>query len=294
MELVSRGQAELGESALWDAERQCLHWLDMLSSELFSLTPDGTVSKHQLDVAPPLAAIVQTDASPGAALLAGHSIYDLDLVTGTTRARWHPIHDAVNTHFNDATVSPSGELWAGTAHTEEEEAVGSLWRVFGPSAKAVDSGFVVANGPAFSPDGGCLYLSDSFRRRVLRYPAGSSKGIPLFTFSDEMGLPDGLAVDQYGDLWVALWSGGAVARISPEGLLKELLPVPAALVTSVAFGGADLRTLFVTTARTGLNTEALDAFPLSGSIFATAAPVPGVLIPAWRQRQSSVGCWRSS
>lgn len=284
MELISRGLAQLGESALWDAERQCLHWLDMLSSELFSLTPDSRVLTHQLDVAPPLAAIVQTDTSPGAALLAGHSIYDLDLVTGATTARWHPIQDATNTRFNDATVSPSGELWAGTAHTEEEKAVGSLWRIFGPSAKAADSGFVVANGPAFSPDGGCLYLSDSFRHRVLRYPAGSSRGTPLFTFSDEMGLPDGLAVDQHGDLWVALWSGGAVARISPEGFLKELLPVPAPLVTSVAFGGTDLRTVFVTTARTGLNAEELDAFPLSGSIFATSAPVPGVTIPAWKQR----------
>lgn len=79
MKLIFQGEAELGESALWDAEGQLLHWLDLLSSQLLSLAPDGTVRTHTLDIPPPLGAIVQTNTKPGAALLAGQTIFDLDL-----------------------------------------------------------------------------------------------------------------------------------------------------------------------------------------------------------------------
>lgn len=114
---------------------------------------------------------------------------------------------ATHTHFNDATVSPSGQLWADTEHSEGTEPTGSLWRIIGPNATLVDSGFVCVNGPAFSPDGNWVYVSDSVGRRILRYPTDSPDSQTFFTFSEDMGQPDGLAVDRHGDLWVAMWSG---------------------------------------------------------------------------------------
>lgn len=284
MKLIFRGEAELGESALWDAELQHLHWLDLRSSQLLSLAPDGSVSTHSIDVAPPLGAIVQTDTSPWAALLAGQSIFDLDVGTGMITARSQPIAVAANTHFNDATVSPDGQLWAGTEDSHGTEPTGSLWQIIGPKAAAIDSGFVCVNGPAFSPDGSWVYVSDSIGRRILRYPPHSSEGTTFFTFSAHLGLPDGLAVDQHGDLWVATWSGASVMQLSRDARLKQIIPAPARLVTSLAFGGDDMRTLFITTARTGLSAAELAESPLSGSLFAIRVAVPGVPIPRWRLR----------
>ena len=108
-------------------------------------------------------------------------------------------------------------------------------------------------------------------------------GSDLFLQLDETdGYPDGVVLDSEGCLWVALWDGWGVRRYAPSGELLLHIPLPCARVTKLAFGGPDLRTAYVTTARTGLDDAALARQPLAGALFAFDAPVAGLPLPEAR------------
>jgi len=140
-------------------------------------------------------------------------------------------------------------------------------------------GYVVCNGPAFSPDGKTLYFSNSAGREVLKFDydpeTGAIAGPTIFAhIPDNAGFPDGLTVDAEGCIWCAHWDGWRLTRFTPDGETDREVEFPAPLVTSCTFGGAALDTMFVTTARIGLNKHALSKAPTSGSLFAFK---PGVL-----------------
>jgi sugar lactone lactonase YvrE len=119
----------------------------------------------------------------------------------------------------------------------------------------VDSGYVVANGPAFSPCGRWLYHTDTGRGVIYRFELveeGVANRQPFVTFGEGDGSPDGMTVDVEGGLWVAHWGGGRVSRFSPEGKLDREIALPARQVTNVAFAGEKLDRLFATSAATGL------------------------------------------
>jgi D-xylonolactonase len=145
---------------------------------------------------------------------------------------------------------------------------------------ACDQGFVISNGPAFSPDGRTLYHTDSVRRTINRFDVASDGFLsgkrPFIEIEEGAGCPDGTSVDAEGCLWVALYRGWAVRRYSPRGELLEVVALPCANVTKLALGGGDLKTAFVTTARKGLGPRELAAQPLAGNLFAFDAEVPGL------------------
>jgi sugar lactone lactonase YvrE len=137
----------------------------------------------------------------------------------------------------------------------------------------------VVNGPAFSPDGGVIYVSDSMGRRILAFDVdrGALRRRRTFaTMSKDEGFPDGLTVDAEGCLWCAHWEGSRVTRFAPTGERLSVIRIPAPLVTSVAFGGSALDTLFVTTARLGLNPGDIARAPQSGSLFAVKPGITGL------------------
>ena len=143
----------------------------------------------------------------------------------------------------------------------------------------MDSGFTVANGLGWSPDNRLMYFTDSFRRTVYVYDFDLRAGTianrrPFITLPASDGTPDGLTVDEEGCLWVAVWDAWRVSRYTPDGeeLLRIKMPVPRP--TSCCFGGANLDTLYITSASVRLNEEALASAPLSGSLFAVR--IPGV------------------
>jgi sugar lactone lactonase YvrE len=165
---------------------------------------------------------------------------------------------------------------------DETPGQGALYRLdIDGTVSEVLTAVTTSNGLGWSPDGGTMYYVDTGRGTldVLRHDAASG-GVEdrrtLVSLVGEQGLPDGLAVDAEGHLWLALWDGGCVHRYSPSGELELVVTLPASRVTSVAFGGPGLTDLYVTTAREGLDAERLRSEPLAGSVFRCRPGPPGL------------------
>jgi len=192
----------------------------------------------------------------------------------------HVVDGAAGHRLNDAKVDPSGRLWFGSMHnTDYRQAVGKLFRLGADlQLHVADEGYHICNGPTFAPDGSALYHSDSFLDVTYRYPlaADGSLGAREEWHRYEGGSPDGMQVDSEGCVWVSTWGGKRVCRFSPQGELLAEVPLPTSHPASLAFGGADLRTLYITTAREGLSAEQLAQEPLAGAVFRARIDVPGL------------------
>jgi D-xylonolactonase len=271
----------VGESAFWSVMTQQLFWVDGFASEIHSWNP---ISGHHRSVhvsSGPLGAIVGTQ-NPGVVGLIdreGIGLFDLDRQIRVALA--HPEGHREGIGYNDAKVDFNGRLWVGTYDTGETDPRGCLWVLEnGRMPQLAESGIAVVNGPTFSPDGRLMYLSDSMGRRILTFDVdhGSNprRRRVLAQFSTEEGLPDGLTTDAEGCVWCAHWDGGCVTRFSPEGKRLAVIPLPTPRVTSLAFGGADFDTLFITTARYGLTDAQIGEAPCAGSLFCVKPGVRGV------------------
>jgi D-xylonolactonase len=185
---------------------------------------------------------------------------------------------------NDATVDSSGRLWFGTMDDEEARASGAVHIVDEAGLRVVGGACTITNGPAISPDGHHLYHVDTLDGTIWRFDIRDdtelSDGVVFATIAKQDGSPDGVTIDSEGCLWVALWGGWGVRRYAPDGALLATVGVPCANVTKIAFGGPDLRTAYVTTARVGVSDADLTSQPLAGGLFAFDAPAPGVALPA--------------
>ena len=163
----------------------------------------------------------------------------------------------------------------------EEEAVGTLYRLRPDrSCEAVDSGYKVTNGPAFSPDGRTLYHTNSARQLIYAFALGEDGSVgerrELARFGEGDGYPDGMTVDSEGCLWVAFWDGWCVRRLSPDGERLREIALPVQRPTSCAFGGAGLDRLYVTSASIGLDAAALAMQPCAGGLLLLEPGVTGI------------------
>jgi sugar lactone lactonase YvrE len=266
--------AELGEGPVWDARRQELIWVD-IDRGLVHRRPRGRADVT-LDAGQPVGCAVPR-ASGGVALalrdgfaLVSPGEVEPRLVAPVERER-------SDTRMNDGACDPRGRLWAGTMSLRGDTRSAALYRLdAGLEVRRMLPGISVSNGIGWAPDGQTLYHVDSPRRRVDVYDFDDAAGAiagrrAVIPVAPELGLPDGLAVDAEGGLWVALWGGGAVQRYSPDGVPGEQMEIPASNVTSCCFGDADLATMYVTTARRGATDE-----PLAGSVFACRPGVSGL------------------
>ena len=182
---------------------------------------------------------------------------------------------------NDGYVDQAGRLWFGTMDNGEQAATGSLYRLDARGLQAMDGGIIITNGPCRSPDGATFYHTDTLARVVYAYdcaPDGTLSGKREFVRYPHgvAGHPDGSAVDAAGHVWISLFGGSRIERYAPDGTLAATIPMPCPNITKVAFGGVDLRTVFVTTARKGMSAEALAAHPLAGGVFTFRVDVPGL------------------
>lgn len=266
----------LGESPLWDGGT--LRWLDLLEPRLHALR-DGRHEVLPLAVDPPLGAIVP---GPRGSLALVHrgGVAPLDPATGAVGPPWgDPEGARAGTAWNDAKVAPDGALWLGSYDLAERDPRGALWRwPPGGRAELVDAGFAVSNGPAFSPDGATAYFNDSAGRRTLAYRRDAAGRWAPEELIRHDAVPDGLTVDAEGGLWIALWGGGAVARHAPDGRALGRVALPCPQVTSCAFGGPRLSTLFVTTAWEG---DDRARHPEAGHLFAVETDATGREEPAF-------------
>jgi sugar lactone lactonase YvrE len=182
--------------------------------------------------------------------------------------------------LNDACVDSMGRLWFGTMDDEETRTTGSLYRFDARGLTRCDTGYVITNGPAVSPDGGTMYHVDTAQRLVYAFDldgSGRPQDRRVFVRIDKEGAyPDGPVVDSEGCIWLGLYGGWGAHRYSPRGELLETLSLPTANCTKPAFGGEDLRTLYLTTARKDLADHQLAEQTLAGALFAVRVDVPGL------------------
>jgi len=207
-------------------------------------------------------------------------LYDFDPAGGQFALIRTVEPDRPANRLNDGAVDPTGRLWFGSMDDEERQPSGMLYRFYRGSLAPMDSGYVITNGPAFSPDTRILYHTDTLERCIYAFDLredGSLANKRVFaTIEEGAGYPDGSVVDSEGCLWTGLFGGWSARRYAPDGRLLERVAFPVANVTKLAFGGTNLTTVYATTARKGLDAAALSAQPEAGGLFCFEAQVPGL------------------
>lgn len=278
-ELEFDAKAQLGEGPCWDARNNLLHWVDIERFALHSYDP-AQKTERVINVGQHLGAAVMRQ-SGGFLLALREGIFALDSETEKIAPLVDPEPDSPDNRFNDGKCDPAGRFWAGTMHLPEtENNRGHLYCIDSNlQAHRKVSGVSISNGLAWSPDETTMYFIDSPTRQCVAFDYDKSSGAitnqrVCVEIPEGEGWPDGMNIDAEGMLWIALWDGWCVRRYNPHnGALLDEIKLPVARPTSCVFGGADLRTLYITSASTRLSPDALAQQPLAGGIFKA---VPGV------------------
>ncbi|HEU4819106.1 SMP-30/gluconolactonase/LRE family protein [Janthinobacterium sp.] len=295
-ELVLDARAQLGECPLWSVAEQCLYWIDIAGRRL-----------HRYDPATSLDRVWWVPCEPGCIALAEQGGLVAALRDGFYR--FYPQeglldkladapYDNASMRFNDGRCDSAGRFWAGAMYeprTAELAAMFCLERGatrlgWGPQQGL---GVKVSNGLAFAADGRSLFQSDTPNHVIYRFAFDTASGqvgarsvfARLPAKGEEAvygGRPDGAALDAEGCYWSAQYEGGRVLRFSPQGEITGIVRVPVARPTMLAFGGADLRTLYITSAREGASDDELARQPQAGGLFAVRLDVAGRPEPLYR------------
>ncbi|RME68807.1 MAG: SMP-30/gluconolactonase/LRE family protein [Verrucomicrobia bacterium] len=278
-ELALDAKAELGEGALWHDGR--LLWVDIEGCAVNRFDPVSGRNERWA-IGQRVGTVVPRRV--GGLVLAVHrGIGILDTETGRFELRCDPAGGREELRFNDGKCDPRGRLFAGTMGMTKPRVPGTLYRIepdfsFAP----VLEGTGTSNGLAWSADESTLYYIDTPTLAVSAFDYDPDTGAisnrrEVVKFSGDEGRPDGMTIDADGNLWVALWGGSGVVCCDPRtGRVLEKVEVPALQTTACAFGGPELRDLYITSARIGLDEAALAERPFSGGIFVARPGVAGV------------------
>jgi xylono-1,5-lactonase len=275
----------LGEGTCWDDEGQTLFFVDIEQGQLHSWHPRSR--RHEaIDCGQKIGfAVPSADGQMICGLRDG--LYRIDPASGM-RQRLAALDDGGGAiRFNDGKCDPEGRLWAGTMSLEGDgmAPVATLYR-YETALVAVEEEIELSNGMGWSPDGRVFYHVETGRKTVWRYDydkatgrADARRALHVFTGN---GAPDGMCVDAEGRIYVALFGEGRIAVLTPDGKETDSIVLPVSQVTNCAFGGASLKTLFITTASDGMDAAALRNEPLAGQVFELEMEVAG--LPARRFR----------
>lgn len=273
--------AILGEGPVWDARRGRLQWVDCDQKILFGLDPTtGAVSRTGLPHFPGSYAFRRRG---GLVMAYRNQLVLMDEDGSNAQPVETPGVDFGVERFNDGACDRRGRFWIGTMDRKLKAPVGNLFRLDPDlTFTQIESGLTASNGIAFSPDDRTMYHTDTGAARIYAYDFDLDSGAVTSrrVFAEfTHGRPDGCTVDAEGHLWVAAINGGEVVRIDPEGRRVDAIALPVSRPTSTMFGGADLRTLYITTMRFGLTPEEQVAQPHAGCLFAADVDVPGLPEP---------------
>ncbi len=274
----------LGEGPVWDATAGRLWWVDIKGGRLEWLNPasgaqGGVAVQGQVSAVAPRA--------NGQGLLAARKggIGILDPQTGAFDHRFDPEPDRPQNRANDGNVDLAGRFWFGTMDDSETGQTGAVYRLDPDwTCRRVLDGLGITNTLVCSPRGDRLYVADSSRRIIDALAIDPATGEPrarkpFVDTRDGSGAPDGSAVDSEGFVWNAQWGAARLVRYAPDGVIDRIVPLPVAHPSSCAFGGEDLGTLFITTARWLLTEQALAEQPWAGSLLAFEPGVKGLALP---------------
>lgn len=281
VELALDCRCELGEGPIWDARIGRLVFVDINGHAIHSFDPAS--GAHDTVGCGEYVSAIALAAPGGYIVTLQHDIAWFD----GTRVGDRPLTveaERDDTRFNDGYVDPRGRLWAGTMSLVKAPAEGALYRIEMspvPQVTRVLEGVTTSNGIDWSGDGRLMYYVDTGTRRIDVFDFDPDAGTianrrTLVAIPESEGKPDGLIVDDEGCIWVALWQGSAVRRYSPDGRLVRQINLPVSCPTKCAFGGPALDELYITSARTVLQTEADRARePHAGSVFVATPGVRG-------------------
>jgi sugar lactone lactonase YvrE/DNA-binding IclR family transcriptional regulator len=271
----------LGEGPVWSAAENRLVFVDILAPSVISADP--ATGQFMTKPMPELVGAVVPRARGGfiGALQTGFKTFEWSSDALATIAA--PEAGKPGNRFNDGKCDRRGRFWAGTLAIDTVPGEGALYRLDPDGRVAqMDRGFHVSNGLGWSPDDRRMYFTDSAAKRIYVYDfdvaAGAIADRRVFVqLPDDAGMPDGLTVDADGFVWSAHWGGWCVTRYDPDGRIDRVVDLPVPRPTSCCFGGPDLSTLFVTSARIRLSARQLADAPLSGAVFSLRPGVRGQL-----------------
>lgn len=281
---------ELGESPFWHPDEKALYWIDIAARMVHRHEPRS--GKHCSWQLPSEPGCIARSASGGIVIAMRSGLALLDTKSGSLSKLADAPYDTSKLRFNDGRCDAVGRLWTGTIYEPRDEARASLFCV--EQGRIRDSGrsVTVSNGVAFSTDNRTLYHADTKAHKIMAYDfelatgqIGNGRLFKQFasdkTVDDYGGRPDGAAVDTEDAYWVAMFEGGRILRLSSSGeVLREVL-LPVRCPTMVTFGGDDMQTLYVTSARHNRPGQELALYPLSGCVLALRVNVPGRVDPAY-------------
>jgi sugar lactone lactonase YvrE len=278
----------LGESPVWHPREQVLYWCDIPGRRLHRYDPRGACHERwdfddEIGCCAPV-------AGGGMLLAMRKAIVHFDLASGRSTSLAMAPYDTGTERFNDGKPDAAGRFWVGTIYEPRDAERASLYRLDGRRLQRVHGGITTSNGLAWSPDGRTMYWSDTKAHTIyaMDYDAATGQPGPRRQFarlaarepgvdpSTYGGRPDGAAVDAQGGYWVAMFEGGRLLRLSPEGRVVRELRLPVRCPTMPCFGGPDLKTLYVTTSREHRPAEELAREPLAGCVLELRVDIPGL------------------
>lgn len=266
---VLTARARLGECPVWDIDRQQLFWVDAYNYRVHQFNP-VTGDDRYFDTGDVVSAIVLTDQDQLLIALRDR-IALLHLQSGEISVLHQMQFSYPNTRFNDGKCDSQGRFWIGSISEASEQA--ELYR-YDPDGtlQVMETGLTISNGLGWSPDGSTFYLTDSAKHKIYAYDYETTAGTihdrrVLIDLTHEGVEPDGLAIDNQGNLWSALWNGWCIACFNPAGEELFRVQLPVQCPTSVAFGGPHLTDLYITSASIGLSQKEIQQGIQAGDIF---------------------------
>jgi sugar lactone lactonase YvrE len=271
-EVISHSPSYLAEGPIWDEQKQAILWVDILNGKILEFNLERK-QVGTLEFDEPIGAVA---LFPDGDLLAAMQSGIYSIKRGTTDRTFlcHPESGNPTNRYNDGKCDPYGRFWIGSMAQDHKQGAGNLFTVY-PNLKCnlQRSGVSISNGLAWSNDHKTLYYIDSPTRCIQAFDYNAESGTisnarVAFEIPEKEGVPDGMTIDSEGMLWIAHWDGWQVARWNPKTGEKLLgYKLPAAQITSCAFGGENLEDLYITSAREGLTDQDITSQPLAGSVF---------------------------
>ena len=268
----------LSEGVSWDPETQQITWIDIIGRKIFRCH----VECGELEVCKTPSQIGFAAMAENGEYIAGlqDGLYRINFETGVATALVRPDYADKNNRFNDGKCDRRGRLWAGTMNDiDHKKPSGAFYRYDHRGLHVQETGIIISNGLGWSPDNKIMYHTDTGRDTIWKYDydieTGEATNRRIFVHFDN-GHPDGMCVDAQGRVLTAQWGGWGIDIFDPDGKPAGKIDVAAPQVSCCAFGGKDLKTLFITTASVGLNADQMKEAPLAGQLFSIRMDVPGL------------------